>query len=638
MKSLTYRLQYALFLLFINLGALISALGQITPSQDSYTNTATSTTNYGTAATLGVASSAASIQTTYIKFDLSSIPAGYTGANIAKATLKLYVNSVTTAGSFNVDYVNGTWTERGITTNLAPALGTTIASSVPLTTGNANNYIQIDVTAALGEWLSGSQPNDGIALVANSGLAATFDSKENTAQSHPAELDMVFTNGGTISGVDTASGSGLAGGGTSGTLNLALTKSCAAKQVLQWNGSAWVCATISTSTATITGIKAGTDLTGGGTTGAVTLNLDTTKVPLLNAANTFFGTQTVNGDLSASGTLAGSSVFVSNPSAAATTLYSLASATTGAGWGVEGITASGDPSAYGVFGFASAATGSGIGVYGNTQSASGVGIMGQVGSPSQEKLNYPDVSAGIWGDTGFPVPESVDNSLGSPADVAVLGTADNSFAGWFENNSPTVATLVARNDYVAGYPFFAEAQGGKAYCFVDFNGSLSCTGTKNAVVPIDGGRRKVAMSAIESPVNWFEDAGSAQLVNGTAIVQLDSDFIQTVNTGMEYKVFPVPNGDCKGLYVTNKTVSSFEVRELGGGASSVRFDYRIMALRKNYESVRFADHTNDPDPAKFFKGRNVGARAVSAKVATKPFIPQQKQGASMHPVAQTAVK
>jgi hypothetical protein len=50
---------------------------------------------------------------------------------------------------------------------------------------------------------------------------------------------------------------------------------------------------------TITGVTAGTDLTGGGTTGTVTLNLDTTKVPQLAAANTFTASQTVNGGVTA---------------------------------------------------------------------------------------------------------------------------------------------------------------------------------------------------------------------------------------------------------------------------------------------------------------------------------------------------
>jgi hypothetical protein len=49
---------------------------------------------------------------------------------------------------------------------------------------------------------------------------------------------------------------------------------------------------------TITGVSAGTDLTGGGTSGTVTLNLDITKVPQLNANNSFTGSQGVVGSLS----------------------------------------------------------------------------------------------------------------------------------------------------------------------------------------------------------------------------------------------------------------------------------------------------------------------------------------------------
>jgi trimeric autotransporter adhesin len=57
----------------------------------------------------------------------------------------------------------------------------------------------------------------------------------------------------------------------------------------------------------ITGVTAGTDLTGGGTSGNVTLNLNTATVPQLAAANTFTGNQTVNGNLSTTGIVNGSS-------------------------------------------------------------------------------------------------------------------------------------------------------------------------------------------------------------------------------------------------------------------------------------------------------------------------------------------
>ena len=54
-----------------------------------------------------------------------------------------------------------------------------------------------------------------------------------------------------------------------------------------------------TGTGTITGVTAGTGLTGGGNSGNVTLNLDPAKVPLLGAANTFTANQTVSGTISA---------------------------------------------------------------------------------------------------------------------------------------------------------------------------------------------------------------------------------------------------------------------------------------------------------------------------------------------------
>ena len=78
-----------------------------------------------------------------------------------------------------------------------------------------------------------------------------------------------FPGTGTITGV--TAGTDLTGGGSTGnvTLNVDTTK-------------------------VVTGVTAGADLTGGGVGGALTLNLDTTKVPLLAAANNFIATQTIS--------------------------------------------------------------------------------------------------------------------------------------------------------------------------------------------------------------------------------------------------------------------------------------------------------------------------------------------------------
>ncbi|MFY9912669.1 MAG: hypothetical protein WCF22_19560 [Candidatus Sulfotelmatobacter sp.] len=56
-------------------------------------------------------------------------------------------------------------------------------------------------------------------------------------------------------------------------------------------------------------------------------------------------------------------------------------------------------------------------------------------------------------------------------------------------------------------------------------------------------------------------------------------------------MFLTPNDDSKGLYLSHKTATSFEVHEQGGGASCIAFDYRIMAKSKGYESVRLEDLT-----------------------------------------------
>lgn len=119
-------------------------------------------------------------------------------------------------------------------------------------------------------------------------------------------------------------------------------------------------------------------------------------------------------------------------------------------------------------------------------------------------------------------------------------------------------------------------------------GDFIATGTKSALVEtVSYGKRE--LYAVESPENWFEDFGGAQLSQGRAIVKLDPIFAETVSTENEYHVFLTPKGDCQGLYIARQSADSFEVRELQHGKGTITFDYRVIAKRKGYERTRLAE-------------------------------------------------
>lgn len=575
-----------------------TAYAQITPLGDSYINTATPTTNYGSKTLIDVDGVS---QTAYIQFNLASIPAT---ASVSQATLKLYVNAVTTAGSFNVDYVNGTWSESKIDASNAPPLGAAIASNINVTTADKNQYILVNVTSAVQAWLNGSETNNGLALVANSSFNATFDSKENTTTSHAAELDIAFAGGdGTITGVETSSSSGLTGGGTSGTLNLSLLTGCTSNQVLQWNGSAWKCS--SAGTGTITGVTAGSDLTGGGTSGNVTLNLNTANVPQLNTANAFSGLNT----------FPTVGVGISSP---------LANLDVIGGGGLNILL--GDPGCgtFAAIGFQNQAL-SGCTNYALLGDASGGTYINASGSAKiiHFRINNNEVM-------DIQPSGSVGIGTGSPQ-ASLDVNASSGPAGYFGGTGDDQVTLTVINQAPPADTAWALVAGGVNSCAVNQNGDLFCNGSKSAVVPVDGGAHKVALYAVEAPENWFEDYGSGQLSNGSTRVDLEPTFAQTVNTDLDYHVFLTPSGDCKGLFVTRKSPTSFEVHELGDGTSGVTFDYRIIAKRKNYENLRLTDLTEqyrklDQQLARMQQRKQTTVQAVPAggtQAATQVTLPAQ---------------
>jgi len=155
---------------------------------DVYVNSVHPSINYGGLSNLFVNPNG----TALIQFDLSSLPAGTTTTQIAKATLTVYVNRVNTTGLVSVQPVLGAWSESAVTFGSIPSFGSMAASFTPV---NAGQFISVDVTSLVEGWVGSPASNYGIALTTTTG-DVVFDSKENDETSHTAVLDITVTSQG----------------------------------------------------------------------------------------------------------------------------------------------------------------------------------------------------------------------------------------------------------------------------------------------------------------------------------------------------------------------------------------------------------------------------------------------------------
>jgi len=245
---------------------------------------------------------------------------------------------------------------------------------------------------------------------------------------------------------------------------------------------------------------------------------------------------------------------------------------------IAGVVGSSD-ARHGVIGASNAL----MGLYGfSTDNAGVVGVAGAQG-PVPALVNIAgvvgssDQQTGVIGTSnGIGVYGYCGNADPAKSGIGVYGRAGrappNNYAGAFDGN-------------------------------VSITGDLTLLGTanvnvKNAIVPFPDGTHRV-LHCMESPEHWFEDFGTANLKRGRAVVKLDADFAKVIKRG-DYKVFLTPEGDCRGLYV-RKSAASFEVRELGGGTSSIAFSYRIVGRRKDIKNHRrFAKIDVKPNLEKLF--------------------------------------
>ena len=256
------------------------------------------------------------------------------------------------------------------------------------------------------------------------------------------------------------------------------------------------------------------------------------------------------------------------------------------GYAIHGLSTNGT----GVYGSATASSGNTIGVYGSSNSPNGVGVYGYSTVPG----GVPFGGAGVYGFSNVQNGAGVEAvNTDSEGNGVVASAPDANGYGVLARGEIAVYAIGAG----AGFDGYGVLASGSVYG-VYSNGNLAVaegyTKSGVAVLPDD---RAVLLYSMESPENWYEDFGSGRLQNGATTVSIEPIYAQTVNTTIEYHVFLTPKGDCKGLYVTNETSTTFDVRELGGGQSSVAFNYRIVAKRKGLGRLRLEVISTDHEQA-----------------------------------------
>jgi hypothetical protein len=246
--------------------------------------------------------------------------------------------------------------------------------------------------------------------------------------------------------------------------------------------------------------------------------------------------------------------------------------TSGTGAGVHGESSS--PSGSAVEGLNFATSGEeAIGVYGQSASTFGAGVEGLNTSTS----GFAD---GVYGESVSPKGRGVTGT-----NLATNGNAVGVSGGTSSPDGYAVAGLnTAKSGRSVGV--YGETGNTSTGFGVLSKGKIGTTSVVISGFPFFGGLR--AVYSMASPECWLEDFGSANLVDGAADVALDAVFSAAVRTD-SYKVFVVPEGDCRGLYVAAKGEQGFAVRELQGGAASVPFSYRVVARRSDVDAPRLAE-------------------------------------------------
>lgn len=234
------------------------------------------------------------------------------------------------------------------------------------------------------------------------------------------------------------------------------------------------------------------------------------------------------------------------------------------------------------------AAGNGASIYGQN-TGTGLGVQG---------LSTNATGFGVWGTN--------TNASGT----GVVGAGNNAASNYLAAGSGGAFNgfnygLVAKNTNFAASTQQASIlcwDGGNNQLLVDAWSTLNThykiwggAWTVSACLPdLDG--KKVTLHCPETPEVYIQDYGEGKLVNGKAHITIDPILSKNgivVNDKHPLRVFIQLEGDCNGVYVTNKTINGFDVIELKGGNSNTPFQWSITCNVKDQLENGRVNHLQD---------------------------------------------
>ena len=247
----------------------------------------------------------------------------------------------------------------------------------------------------------------------------------------------------------------------------------------------------------------------------------------------------------------------------------------------EGVLGSNNSSGFGVYGNN---TGTGLGVLGKSTGA--FGLEGITTLNSYLSSGILGKSTALLGTGSCGVGNNGASCLVSSSGSGLSGTG--SYFGVYGTAISTATNTLKTGGYFAsgsdgsGNPTFSNWSYVGAIDVANVTYKMQGPGTVSTVVK-NLSDSLVVLSCPEAPEILFEDYGSGELNNGETHITIDPVFVKNtvVNEKHPLRAFVQIEGECNGVYITNKTAQGFDVKELNNGKSNVKFMWHIIANRAN---------------------------------------------------------